>query len=77
MLKEAENSITIRQEQIKTAEGKLALAKVKFSHTMADNFDVIESETELGDARVNLLSARTEYIVGTYKMRSVLGTLIQ
>ena len=77
VLKEAENSIKIRQEQIKTAEGKLALAKVKFSHAMADNFDVIESETELGDARVNLLSARTEYIVGTYKMRSVLGTLIQ
>jgi len=77
VLKEAENSITIRQEQIKTAEGKLALAKVKFSYAMADNFDVIESETELGDARVNLLSARTEYIVGTYKMRSVLGTLIR
>jgi len=77
VLKEAENSIKIRQEQIKTAEGKLALAKVKFSYAMADNFDVIESETELGDARVNLLSARTEYIVGTYKMRSVLGTLIR
>ena len=77
VLKKAENSIKIRQEQIKTAEGKLALAKVKFRHAMADNFDVIESETELENAKVNLLSARTEYIVGTYKIRSVLGTLIQ
>jgi len=77
VLKKAENSIEIRQEQIKTAEGKLALAKIKFRHEMADNFDVIESETELENAKVNLLSARTEYIVGTYKMRSVLGTLIQ
>ena len=77
VLKEAENSIKIREEQIKTAEGKLALAKVKFRHAMADNFNVIESETELENAKVNLLSARTEYIVGTYKMRSVLGTLIQ
>ena len=77
VLKKAENSIKIRQEQIRTAEGKLALAKVKFRHEMADNFDVIESETELENAKVNLLSARTEYIVGTYKMRSVLGTLIQ
>lgn len=77
VLKEAENSIKIRQEQIKTAEGKLALAKIKFRHAMADNFDVIESETELENAKVNLLSARTEYIVGTYKMRSALGTLIQ
>ena len=76
-LKKAENSIQIRQEQIKTAEGKLALAKIKFRHAMADNFDVIESESELENAKVNLLSARTEYIVGTYKMRSVLGTLIQ
>ncbi|MBT8358602.1 MAG: TolC family protein [Desulfobacterales bacterium] len=77
VLKKAENSIKIRQEQIKTAEGKLELAKIKFRHEMADNFDVIESETELENAKVNLLSARTEYIVGTYKMRSVLGTLIQ
>ncbi|MEE8554053.1 MAG: TolC family protein, partial [Desulfobacterales bacterium] len=77
LLKKTENSIKIRQEQIKTAEGKLALAKVKFRHAMADNFDVIESETELENAKVNLLSAGTEYIVGTYKMRSVLGTLIQ
>ena len=77
VLKKEENSIKIREEQIKTAEGKLALAKVKFRHAMADNFDVIESETELENAKVNLLSARTEYIVGTYKMRSVLGTLIQ
>ncbi|MCP4368719.1 MAG: TolC family protein, partial [Deltaproteobacteria bacterium] len=77
VLKKAENSIKIRREQIKTAEGKLALAKIKFRHEMADNFDVIESETELENAKVNLLSARTEYIVGTYKMRSVLGTLIQ
>ena len=77
VLKKAENSIKIRQEQIKTAEGKLALAKIKFRHAMADNFDIIESETELENAKVNLLSARTEYIVGTYKMRSVFGTLIQ
>jgi len=77
VLKKAENSIKIRQEQINTAEGKLALAKIKFRHEMADNFDVIQSETELENAKVNLLSARTEYIVGTFKMRSVLGTLIQ
>jgi len=77
VLKKAENSIKIRKEQIKTAEGKLALAKIKFRHAMADNFDVIESESELENAKVNLLSAKTEYIVGIYKMRSVLGTLIQ
>ena len=73
----AEERIEIRKEQIKQAEGKLALARIKFNHGMADNFDVIEAETELQRARVDLLSMDTEYIVGTYSMRSALGTLIE
>jgi outer membrane protein TolC len=76
-LKESENSIIIREEQIKTAEGKLALSQIKFRYAMANNFDVIESENELERAKVDLLTARTDYIVGIYKLRSVLGTLIQ
>jgi outer membrane protein len=44
---------------------------------MANNFDVIEAETELQQARVDLLSMDTEYIVGTYNLRAVLGTLIE
>jgi outer membrane protein TolC len=72
-----ENDIAIRQEQIRTSEGKLALAEIKFRYDMANNFDVIESENELERAKIDLLTARTEYIVGIYRMRSVLGTLIQ
>ena len=72
-----EERITIRNEQIRHAEGKLALSKIKFRHHMADNFDIIEAETELQQARTNLLSVKTEYIVGTYQMRAVLGTLIE
>ena len=55
----------------------MALARVKFDHGMADNFDVIEAETELQRARVDLLSVETEYIAGTYNMRAELGTLIE
>jgi len=76
-LMKAEERMKIRNEQIKQAEGKLALAKIKFNHGMADNFDVIEAETELQRARDNLLSVETEYILGTYRIRAVVGTLIE
>jgi len=76
-LQKAEERMQIREDQIKQAEAKLALAKIKFDHSMADNFDVIEAETEFRQARVNLLSVETDYIVGTYRMRAVLGTLLQ
>ncbi|MDM8551407.1 TolC family protein [Desulfobacterales bacterium HSG2] len=73
----AKARIGIRQEQIVQAEGKLALAQVKFNFGMATNFDLIEAETELERARSELLSAKIDYIVGTYKFRAVLGTLIE
>lgn len=76
-LTKSEERIRIRKEQIEQAEGKLALARIKFDHGMANNFDVIEAETELQRARVDLLSMDTEYIVGTYGMRAALGTLIE
>lgn len=66
----------IRNEQIVQAKGKLALAKLKFGHAMANNFDLIEAETELQEARTNLLTARIEYIVGIYRLRAAIGTLI-
>jgi len=75
-LREAGESVAIRAEQIAAAEGKLALAQIKFRYGMADNFDVIESENELARARVDLLTSRTDYIVGIYRLRSALGTLI-
>jgi outer membrane protein TolC len=76
-LKKDEERISIRKGQIHQAEGKRALSKIKFRYNMANNFDIIEAETELQQARVNLLSVKTDYIVGTYRMRAVLGTLIE
>jgi outer membrane protein len=67
----------IRKDQIHQARGKLALAKIKFSHGMADNFDLIEAETELQQARSNFLAAQIEYIVGVYRLRAAMGTLIE
>jgi outer membrane protein len=76
-LLKSQERMQIRKDQIDQAAGKLALAKIKFSHGMADNFDLIEAETELQQARSNLLAARVEYIVGVYRLRAALGTLIE
>jgi outer membrane protein TolC len=69
--------IRIRKAQINQAEGRLALAKVQFRHGKTDNFDVIEAETEFQRANANLLAVETEYIVGTFRMRVFLGTLLE
>lgn len=75
-LEEARQRITLRQDQIKQAEGKLALAEVKFTHGMADNFDVIEAENELQQARSNLLVTEADYAVGIYNLKAMSGHLL-
>ncbi len=69
-------SIRLRQEQITQAKGKRRLAEIKFSHGMGGNFDFIEAETELQQAKADLLNGKTAYIVGQYRLRAALGTLI-
>ena len=76
-LKEALERVEIKTEQIRQAEGKLALSKIQFAYGMASNFDVIEAETELQRGKVDLLSSKIDYIEGTFEMRAVLGTLIE
>ena len=75
-LKEAVKRMGIRRSQIKQGEEKLALAEVKFAHAMADNFDIIEAEKELLNARGNLLAAEIEYAIGSYNMKAIMGTLV-
>ncbi len=75
-LKKEAQSIALRQEQILQATGKRKLAEIKFSHGMGGNFDFIESDTELQQARANLLRGKVSYIVGQYRLRASLGTLI-
>ncbi len=68
--------IIIREQQIRQAEGKKALAAAKFNNNMADNFDLVEAETELHQARIALLDARIDYVIGTYRLRDIMGTLL-
>ncbi len=67
----------IRDEQIQQARGKLALAQVKFNHGMADNFNVIEAQTELQTAQASHIAAKLEHILGRYRLRAAMGTLLE
>ena len=69
-------NIGIQREQIKQSQGKLELAKVKFSRGLASNFDLIEAETELRTAEINLISAVIQYIEGRYRLKAAMGVLI-
>jgi outer membrane protein TolC len=76
-LRRQEQRIKIQEEQIRQSKGKLELAQVKFRWGLANNFDVIDSETSLRRAETNLLSVVIDYIVGSYRLRSVMGTLVE
>jgi outer membrane protein len=72
-----EQAIDSQEEQIHQARGQLELATVKFQHGLASNFDLIEAETSLRQAQLQLISAVIDYILGQYRLRAVLGTLIE
>ena len=76
-LERAWRQIKIQKGRIDSAKGKLELAKVKFRWGKANNFDLIEAEKELRGAQVAFITAVTSYIVGTYKLRKALGTLLE
>ncbi len=75
-IKKMEGRIAIQDRQVDNAAAKLLLAQLKFSHGMADNFDVIESENELQQAKAALLNLKVKHVVGRYQLRAQLGTLV-
>ena len=76
-LRRAEKRISIQEGQIADSKAQMRLAKVKFDHGLGNNFDLVEAESELRQAETKLLSAVVEYIVGSYRMRQSMGTLMQ
>ena len=73
----SENRISIQEEQIQNSEASMRLAKIKFDHGLANNFDLVEAEASLRQAETNLVSAVVDYIVGSYRLRQSLGTLLK
>jgi outer membrane protein TolC len=71
-----EKNILIHKEQIHEAKGKMELARVKFSYGMANNFDLIESEAQYREAETNFISSIIDYIEGKYRLKAVMGILL-
>lgn len=76
-LERAEANIEVVNDAARDAGGQLELARIKFQHGLADNLDVIQAEGALRDAQIRLLTVSIDYIVGTYRLRAALGTLLE
>ena len=68
--------IRIKEEQIRQARGKQVLSRIKFNYSMADNFDLIEAESELFQSKAGLINVTTAYIVNQYQFQAAMGMLI-
>jgi outer membrane protein TolC len=68
--------IALRRQQIVQANGKFRLAQAKFRHGEADNFDLVESQGQLQQARADLVGDEIQYIVNGYRLRAAMGTLL-
>jgi len=76
-LERLDKAILSQDEQIQQAKGQLELSRVKFQHGMADNFDLIDAETSLRRAQTQMISAIIDYIIGKYRLRAAIGTLVE
>jgi outer membrane protein TolC len=74
-LQRIDKRIALQEKQIKTAEGQLYLAQLKFNRGMANNFDVIQSEKTLHSAQIGYWGAIIDRIVGEYQFLAAIGLL--
>jgi len=76
-VRRGQRRIELQEEQVRQAEGKLEVARVKFQLGATGNFDVIEAEEDLRSAQIALIRGVTGTIVATHGLRASLGTLVQ
>ncbi len=75
-LEKSAERIALRRQQIVQATGKFRLAQVKFRHGEADNFDLMEAQGQVQQARADLVSDEINYIINGYRLRAAIGTLL-
>ncbi|WP_237754022.1 TolC family protein [Parachlamydia acanthamoebae] len=68
--------IASQEKQIKNFQGEYHLAKAKFEHRMANNFDVIQAEKSTRMAQNGLISSIIEHIIEEYRLLAAMGVLI-
>ncbi len=75
-LERARKQEAIQREQIRQASAKLSVAEAKFRNGLANNFDLLEAEVELRNARMTLLGARREVLAGVHRVMNSRGTYL-
>jgi len=75
-LRRASQRIDIQLDQIHSSEGGLKLAKLKFDRGLANNFDVIQAEKALRNARTAHLGAIIDHKIGEFRFLSAIGLLV-
>lgn len=76
-LQRTQERIELQQKQIQTAEGELRLSQIKFDRGMANNFDLIQAEKSLRNAKSNYWNALIDHIIGEFQLRNALGLLLE
>lgn len=74
-LQRAHDKIVLQEEQILNAKKGFHLARIKFEHAKANNFDLVQAEKTLRLAQTAFISAIIEHKVGEFKLLASLGML--
>jgi outer membrane protein TolC len=68
-------SILLQERNIDFAEKQLRLATLRYQRGLASNFDIIDAENNLIQARSNYVSLLADYHVSQMRLKRVTGTL--
>jgi outer membrane protein len=74
-LTRSHEKIMMQEEQIENSTKEFHLARVKFEHGLANNFDLIQAEKNLQSSKTGLVGAIIDHKVGQFKLLASLGML--
>jgi outer membrane protein TolC len=69
--------VRLQESRVNDARGQLQLSRVMFDNGFLGNFELIEAENSLLSAQTQLLAAQVDYVVGLYRLRAAMGTLLE
>lgn len=74
-LTRSQEKIKMQEEQIENSTKEFHLARVKFEHGLANNFDLIQAEKNLQASQTGLVSAMIDHKIGQFKLLAAMGML--
>jgi len=70
-----QEQIPIVKSQIESAEKKLKIANFRFDRGLASNFDIVDAENNLIQARQNLTKSIVDYLIAKNQLKRDMGVL--